>query len=30
MIPKEYDKYEKMVTISAVNFNPTWGDPGRH
>ena len=27
MIPKEYDKYEKMVTISAVNFNPTWGDP---
>lgn len=26
MIPKEYEKYEKVVTVSAVNFNPVWGD----
>jgi predicted amidohydrolase len=26
VIPKEYEKYEKVVTISAVNFNPVWGD----
>jgi predicted amidohydrolase len=26
MIPKEYEKYEKEVTVSAVNFNPIWGD----
>ncbi len=26
MIPKEYAKYEKSVTVAAVNFNPIWGD----
>lgn len=26
MIPKEYEKYERVVTVSAVNFNPIWGD----
>ena len=26
MIPKEYEKNEKTVTVSVVNFNPVWGD----
>lgn len=26
MIPKEYEKYEKVVTVSAVNFTPVWGN----
>ena len=26
MIPEEYQKYEKSVTVSVVNFNPAWGD----
>jgi predicted amidohydrolase len=26
MIQKEYEKNEKTVTVSVVNFNPVWGD----
>ncbi|MFC1994235.1 carbon-nitrogen hydrolase family protein [Chloroflexota bacterium] len=26
MIPKEYQKYEQVVTVACVNFNPVWGD----
>lgn len=26
MIPKEYEKYERVVTISVVNFNAVWGN----
>lgn len=28
MIPEEYQKYEKGVTVSVVNFNPVWGNKG--
>ncbi len=26
MIPKEYEKYEKMVTVACVNWGSVWGD----
>lgn len=26
MIPKEYQKYQSIVTVSCVNFNAVWGD----
>jgi len=26
MIPKEYEKYEKVVTVAAVNFGVEWGN----
>jgi predicted amidohydrolase len=29
MIPSEYEQFEKVVTVGAVNFTPVWGDPKR-
>jgi len=26
MIPEEYQKYEQVVTVACVNFNPVWGN----
>jgi predicted amidohydrolase len=26
MIREEYERYEKTVTVSAINFNPIWGE----
>ena len=26
MIPKEYEKYEKTVTVACINWSGTWGD----